>query len=156
MSKKVAETTIRKGDPREEYKDVSDNMRHYGNIEFAAITALGAITTGLLIVFFNFDSSQPYIVRWIRCIIPYAGMLTAIVFGVILGSAIFVWNHLIERAADLEKVLGYKQYSTIKNSRFYKFRPTIVCIIGFCCGILFFFIFFLHESFPGRSGRDSP
>jgi len=130
-----------KEDFMHEYKDVSNNMRHYGNITFATITVLVTITTGLLIAFFTFDSSQPYFVHWIRCIIPYAGMLTAIVFGVILGSAIFVWNHLIERAADLEKVLDYKQYSTIKNSRFYKFRPTIVCIIGFCCGIFIFWFF---------------
>ena len=132
---------ISRDDLKHEYKDLSDNMRHYGNTEFAALTVLVTITTGLLIVFFTFDSSQPYFVHWIRCIIPYAGMLTAIVFGVILGSAIFVWNLLIERAADLEKVLGYKQYSTIKNSSFYKFRPTIVCIIVFCCGIFAFWLY---------------
>jgi len=84
------EKIITKDDLKHEYKDVSDNMRHYGNITFAALTALGAITAGLLIVFFTFDSSQPYFLHWIRCIIPYAGMLTAIVFGIILYSAIFV------------------------------------------------------------------
>jgi len=130
----------------DEYKDLSKNMRHYGNIEFAAITVLVTITTGLLIAFFTFDSSQSNLIHCIRFIlIPIAGMFTAIVFGVILRSAIYVWDLLFNRAVKLEESeendLEYKQYSNIKNSKFFEYRPTKQLSMLFCCGIFFFWAF---------------
>ena len=98
-----------KGDPRDEYKDLSDNMRHYGNMRFAQLTLFGALTAGLLTVVFTTDPRPSDLVRRL---LKACGVVTAVVFWVMEERAGDYWHHYRRRAVKLEEQLGYQQYTT--------------------------------------------
>ena len=95
------------GDPKAEYKDLSDNMRHYANMRFAQMTLYFALTAGLVTVVFTANPAQP---PGLRLALKIIGVVAAVAFGVMEERAATYWHHFRKRASDLEAVLGYKQY----------------------------------------------
>lgn len=91
-----------------EYKDASDNLRHFGNMRFANLTLLLAFTGGLLSVFTNGSTSPNS---------RAANMLK--VAGAVLAFCVFVmewrttawWAGCHRRVVNLEQTLGCKQYT---------------------------------------------
>jgi hypothetical protein len=96
-------------DPKDEYKDLSDNMRHYGNLRFAQLTIFIASTAALLNA--TLTSSLPFTTES-RFLLKIGGVITTIVFWVIEERAADYWHHFRRRAVELEKQLGYQQYTT--------------------------------------------
>jgi hypothetical protein len=97
------------GDPQAEYADVSSNVRHFQTIRFAQLTIFIALTGGLLNVLFGRAATLPL---WGSIIIRIAGLLISLLYWVLQERTMLYWRHFIHRAAELEKLLGYKQYST--------------------------------------------
>ena len=97
------------GDPKDEYKDVGDNMRQYGNMRFAQLTLFIAVTAGLLSVLFR---SDPPLLSLVRYILKIGGLIITFVFLIMEERSTSYWNHYKKRAVELEKQLGYKQYLT--------------------------------------------
>ena len=74
------------GDPNEEYKDLSDNMRHYANMRFAQLTLYFGLTAGLVTALFTVD---PHLSDGLRLTLKIIGAVASCAFGV-----------MEERAAD--------------------------------------------------------
>jgi len=100
------------GDPKEEYKDLSDNMRLYVNLRFAQLTIFSALTGGLIVVLFSEDNVPS---PSAKIVLKVAGIFIAAMFWIMEERAADYWHHFRRRAVELEDLLGY---------RLYKNRPT--------------------------------
>ena len=96
------------GNPNEEYKDLSDNMRHYANMRFAQLTLYFALTAAFVTAVFTVD---PPLGDSLRLALKILGALAAAAFGVMEERAADYWHHFRRRAVEIEKGLGYKQYT---------------------------------------------
>jgi hypothetical protein len=95
------------GNASDEYKDLSDNMRHYANMRFAQLTLYSALTAGLVTVVFTID---PPLDDNLRLVLKIVGAIAAAAFGVMEERAADYWHHFLRRAIKLEEQLGYQQY----------------------------------------------
>lgn len=118
------------GNPKDEYKDVSSNMRQYGNMRFSQLTLFIALTAGLLTGLFT---SNPPLSFLVRSVLKIGGLIITVVFWIMEKRAAGYWHHFSRCAVDLEKQLGYKQYSTLP-------ARTIVTATNAVC-VLYFFMF---------------
>ncbi|HUV66796.1 MAG TPA: hypothetical protein VMW24_23110 [Sedimentisphaerales bacterium] len=96
------------GNPSEEYKDLSENMRHYANMRFAQLTLYFALTAGLVTALFTVD---PPLGDNLRLALKIIGVLASAAFGVMEERAADYWHHFRRRAVEIEKSLAYKQYT---------------------------------------------
>lgn len=92
----------------DEYKDLSDNMRHYGNMRFAQLTLYFALTAGLMSIVFTTD---PPLDMGIKLVLMLVGAIAAAAFGIMEERTADNWHHFRRRATELEKSLGYQQYT---------------------------------------------
>jgi len=100
------------GEPQAEYSDVSENLRHYANMRFAQLTVFAAVNGGLIAWFADTSSSNPSVMeKTVTIVIASIGMLAAIVFFVLEIRSAAYWTQFKERAVELEKQLGYLQYT---------------------------------------------
>lgn len=102
------------GEPIEEYKILNENMRWFSNVRFAQLTLLIAISVGLFTIVFT---SKPPLSHIAAIILKAAGILTILAFWMLEELAADYWRHFRRRAEELEKELGYKQYSTVRHHR---------------------------------------
>jgi len=103
------------GNLNEEYKDLSDNMRLYTNMRFALLTLYFALTAGLATALFTV---APPLDDSLRFALKIIGVIASGAFGVMEKRAADYWHHFRRRAVDLEKSLGYKQYTDRPTARF--------------------------------------
>jgi hypothetical protein len=97
------------GDPKDEYGDVSSNLRQFMTMRFAQLTVYLALTGFLLKTLLD-ESTAP--TPYLRTILQVGGLLTTLLFWVHQERTMAYWNHFVHRAAELEKELGFKQYTT--------------------------------------------
>jgi hypothetical protein len=105
----AGDNAMSQGDPKDEYRDLSDNMRQYGNLRFAQLTLFIASTAALLNA--TLTPGLPFTTE-LRFLLKIGGVITAIVFWVMEERAADYWHHFRRRAVELEKQLGYQQYTT--------------------------------------------
>lgn len=96
------------GEPKDEYLDASENVRHWSNLRFAQLTVFIAITAGLTAALFQPGLFLPLTMRFVTRI---AGLLVVAVFWITEERTMMYWRNFVRRAADLEKELGFQQYS---------------------------------------------
>jgi hypothetical protein len=89
MSEDRVQTDYSPGDPVEEYKDISEHIRFYGNMRFGTLTIFVALTGGLIALVFGKDSLSPPLTpfpdSWIfspRFALKLSGLLIASAFWV--------------------------------------------------------------------------
>lgn len=92
----------------EEYKDLSDNMRHYANMRFAQLTLYFALNAALITAVFTV---APPLNDSLRLILKVIGIFSAVAFGLMEERAADHWHHFHRRAVELEKPLEYMQYT---------------------------------------------
>jgi hypothetical protein len=97
-----------KGDPKEEYLDASENVRHWSNLRFAQLTVFIAVTAGLTATLFQ---AQTPLSPSIRLVTKLAGLLIVAVFWITEERTMMYWRNFVRRAAVLEQELGFQQYS---------------------------------------------
>ena len=92
-------------DLKDEYLDASDNIRHWNTLRFAELTIYIALTGALLNTIIGRSPPLPQAVS-----IPakIAGVLVTILFFVLQERTMLYWYNFVERAADLEKELGFQ------------------------------------------------
>ena len=95
--------------PGDEYRDLSDNMRHYANMRFAQLTLYIAVSAGIATAVFL---TNPELRSSLRTVLKLVGIVVAIAFGVMEERAVTYWRRYHRRAVDLEKELGYAQYQS--------------------------------------------
>ena len=104
------------GNLNEEYADLSDNMRHYGNMRFAQLTLYFALTAGLVTALFTVD---PPLSDSLRLALKIIGVIASAAFSVMEERAADYWHYFRRRAVKIEKLLGYKQYTDRPAARFF-------------------------------------
>jgi hypothetical protein len=106
-----------------EYLDLSNNMRFYANLRFAQLTLLFAVTAVLLSKVFESTSTDS---TEIAFVIKIGGLIITILFIVIEKRGTKYYFCYRERAEELEKVLGYSQYTDApKRGMFTASRATV-------------------------------
>jgi hypothetical protein len=116
------------GDPKDEYLDASSNQRQFQSIRFAQLTVYLALTGFLLNLLFGGSSA---VTALVRTLLLSGGLITTLLFWIHQERTMAYWNHFVRRAAELEKELGFKQYST---------RPPAGIFSSFMAMRLFFLI----------------
>jgi hypothetical protein len=131
-----------KHNPEEEYKEVSANLRHYHNMQFAEMTVLVAITAGLITLLCKSDPPISLNLQHLICI---GGIVVAILFWMMEESAIYMWTHFAKRAAQIEDKIGYKQYRNLPGAPNFRYlftlRPGSLGVRLMCIAFLAFWIF---------------
>ena len=95
----------------EEYKEIGANLRQYGNMRFAQLTLLVAVSGGLLAAVFSKDVGLSIYQKWA---VEFFGLLITVAFWVMEKSATNWWNHYYNCALLLELKLGMCKYSLQK------------------------------------------
>lgn len=104
-----------KGDPKDEYLEVGANMRQFGNIRFSQMTLFVALTGGLLAVLLQ----NATLSDMAEITLKIGGAIFTFLFWIMDARAMAYWNHYRERGIELEKKLGFKQYSTSPARKFF-------------------------------------
>ena len=119
------------GNPKDEYVDVSINLRQFMTMRFAQLTLYLALTGFLLKTLLDqADSSHPFL----DVVLQGGGAITTLLFWVHQERTQAYWNHFARRAAELEKELGFKQYTN---------RPQAGLVSSFKAMRLFFIVVLL-------------
>ncbi len=104
------------GDPKDEYKVVSDNLRWYSNVRLAQLTlffAVLAVLTGKA-----FGSEAEKLAPAFILAMKLLGLFFSVVFLFLEHRADKFWSHFMKRAVELESILGYEQYTTRPKAKF--------------------------------------
>jgi hypothetical protein len=123
----------------EEYKDISENLRHYANMRFKQLTLfsvltgviLGAITKGDLL-----GCGSVIILKII-------GICIVVTFGIMEERAAGYWHSFLKRAIQIEGQIGYKQYSGRPE------RKSITATNAIRFLFIVIFIFWIVSFIPG-------
>lgn len=97
----------------EEYRQVNENLRFYGNLRFAQLT-LFFVATGALLAALN--QRGLLVGRLGQTGISAAGLLVVVVFLVMEQASVKYWLHYRDRAVVLESSLELELYS-VRPSR---------------------------------------
>ena len=92
---------------RHEYTEVLQNIRHYANMRFAAFSVFVAITAGVGIVAFGkgqFGEHADVMAR-------IAGVFVIAIFWLFEERLAEMFEHFVRMAIELERALGYKQWT---------------------------------------------
>jgi len=95
------------GDPKDEYLEVGQNMRQFGNVRFSQMTLFFALTAGLLASLFQNQTLSEFA----KLSLKIGGTIFTVLFWIMDVRAMVYWNHFRERGIELEKTLGFKQYT---------------------------------------------
>jgi hypothetical protein len=96
-----------KGDLKDEYLDASANQRQFMTMRFAQLTVFLAISGFLVNIIFSESFVLP---KYGDVVLKLGGLIVALLFWVHQERTMAYWNHFVQRAAELEKELGFNQY----------------------------------------------
>lgn len=97
------------GNLKDEYLDASNNVRHFQTVRFAQLTIFIAISGGLLSILFRRTEPLP---GYGGAFIKIAGLMITALYLVLQERTMLYWRHFVNRSAELEEQLGFKQYTT--------------------------------------------
>jgi len=92
----------------DEYKEINNNVRFYGNMRFAQLTLFSAITAALLTIIFK---TQPVLTESVKRILEIGGLISTVVLWVMEERSTGYATKFIHRLQELEKPLGFNQWS---------------------------------------------
>jgi hypothetical protein len=95
-------------DLKDEYLDVSENIRHWQNLRLAQLTVFIIVTGALIAAIFQGQTPPPALVQ---LMLQVAGVIIVLVFWVSDERSVKYWLNFVKRAETLEKELGFDQYS---------------------------------------------
>lgn len=95
------------GEAQEEYKELNNNLRFYGNMRFAQLTLFSAITAALLTIIFK---TEPPLVEPIKTALKIGGLVSTFVLWVMEERSTGYATKFIKRMIVLEAMLGYEQW----------------------------------------------
>ena len=95
------------GNPEEEYKEVSNNIRHYGSMRFVLLTLFSTLSASIIAALFLSANQPPMPTKtMLKCL----GIVLVVVFGLMDQRASEYWSSFWKRAMELEATLNYSQY----------------------------------------------
>jgi hypothetical protein len=99
---------------KDEYIDLSTNLRHWNTLRFAELTIFIALTGGLLNVLYIGKAAQ---MPQANLVMKGAGILVSIIFYLLHERTMAWWHAFLTRAIAIESDLGYRQYSDVPRTR---------------------------------------
>ncbi len=121
-----------KGDLKDEYLDGSANQRQFMSLRFAQLTVFLALSGFLINILFSETILLP---TYGDEILKAGGLLVALLFWIHQERTMTYWNHFVNRAAELEEELGFRQYRSRPTagilSSFKAMRVFFVVIVAF-------------------------
>ena len=91
-----------------EYLDASQNARHYLTLRFTHLTIYVALTGALMNVLFARSTiDAPLMAVGVKL----AGLLATVLYWVLQERTMAYWYVFVNRATELEKELGFEQYT---------------------------------------------
>jgi hypothetical protein len=162
-SKKILEQTVNCSSDSykknyDEYKDLSDSVRHYNTHFIALLTILFAVTAGLFRVEFGEETS---ITNLDRLVVALIGFIVSILFysqGEIYLRRQWVFERRLVKLENLLKYEHYSKYSEVADDESRSYWS--LCSGGRWAWRLFFIGFLLLWSYSfirvvvGRAGRE--
>ena len=121
----------------DEYSELNENMRFYGDMRFKQLTLFFVITGALLGV--QFGKAVP---ADLNRLIPGIGLLTVLVFWIMERSAANYYWDFRRRVWELEATLSFKQFSLLRPRKLSATRALHIPFIGF---LIMWVIVFVHE-----------
>lgn len=107
---------------KDEYVDVSNNLRHWNTLRFAELTVFIALTAGLLSALYIGKGGQLYEAG---ILLKSAGIGSTLVF-LVLQERTMAWFHaFLRRSIELERQLGFHQYRDVPRVRVLTSRNAI-------------------------------
>ena len=103
-----------RGDPKDEYTEVCENIRHWERLRFIQLTVFVAVMGGLLGAIMQIVGALSSVAR---ICVKATGTFTVIVFWVMDERVVQYWKCYRQRAVELEGELGFRQYSTAPPRR---------------------------------------
>lgn len=104
----VTGTAVPQGDPIDEYRDASENMRFYGHQRFSQLTVFVSITAllaaGAGLTSGGTIANNPRV-------LSIGGIVVTLVFWIMEQRTFETWMSYIKRAKVLEHALGFEQHS---------------------------------------------
>ena len=101
------------GNPKDEYLDASNNARQYQTIRFGQLTVYLAFMGFIANLLFG-DSST--VTNVVRTMLQVGGLLMTLLFWVHQERTMVYWNHFVNRAAELEVELGFKDSEAVQEA----------------------------------------
>jgi hypothetical protein len=95
-------------DFKEEYSEIGENLRFYGNLRFAQLTLFFVVTGAIIAALFTVN---PPLSADQRYLLKLVGLVMTIPFWLMEKSSTWFWIYYVERAMVIEKELGYYQYT---------------------------------------------
>lgn len=97
----------------EEYRNVNENMRHYGNMRFKQLTLFnvmnGALVAGFIAVVTGAGKDKP-IAEILRLGFEILGIILVVLFALLEERSSDYWNRFHKRAQRIECMLGLRQH----------------------------------------------
>ena len=112
---------------QQEYADVSNNIRHYSQLQFAQLTLCIAIIAGLLSILFGSSNVSN---QFLRTSLEIAGILLASLFYFMSVRVQEYWDARVNRAKEIEVKIGFSQYSTTPPKKFLSNRLAVDLVYG--------------------------
>ncbi len=125
------------GNSIDEYKELNNNIRFYGNMRFAQLTLFTAITAALLTIVFTIE---PKLLEPTRTVVKVGGMLATFVFWRMEERSTGYGLHFHKRIIELEKPLGYKGWTGRKMGNATIFSATNAVRLLYLCIFVFWLI----------------
>jgi hypothetical protein len=91
----------------QEYSEVCQNWRHYSSLRFGILTVFLALLAGI----FGILTGESVPAPTIQLGLKLAGLVITVIFGVYQEMAMRHLAHFGNRAAELERELGYRSFS---------------------------------------------
>jgi uncharacterized membrane protein YcgQ (UPF0703/DUF1980 family) len=126
----------------DEYKEINNNVRFYGNMRFAQLTLFSAITAALLTIIFK---TQPALTESIKRLLEIGGIISAIVLWVMEERSTGYATKFIHRLQELEKSLGFNQWSGRKIGTKAGFSATNAVRLLYFAILLFWILALIYK-----------
>ena len=127
----------------EEYKEISSDLRHYGNQRSWQLTVFVALTGGLLsLLYGNSSISNPTI----RIVFGWVGIVVTFCFFALDKRSAEYWNWCIERGKKIEKHLHLQRLSRgSPQSFFIHISARLAAWLIYGLAFVFWIIFLIWE-----------
>lgn len=121
-----------KEEARAEYLDVSSNLRHWNTLRFAELTIYIAMMGAMINVTFGGSSNHPLL---FEILMKVSAFLVSLLFWILQERTMSWWYSFVERATELEEVLGFEQYR--RRPKGHKFTGRIAIRLFFFIVMIF-------------------
>lgn len=132
---------------KDEYSEIMQFLRFYGNMRYWILTVFAALTAGVLTY-----AVKTEIPEEMQLPVKAGGIVIATVFWMAEFSASQAWIYFVRRAAKLEADLGYELYSKMKHAKrnfnFFTLPTTLSVNLLYILAIVFWWTFRFPELRP--------